>query len=195
METSTTLILASGSPRRQELMKAMGVQFSVKVRDVDEQFPAELKDAEVALYLANKKASAYSEEIALGHTVITADTIVCVDHLILNKPSGYEEAFDMLKKLSGRSHEVITAVCIKNKVISRSFHVTTKVVFRKLTDSEINYYINTCKPYDKAGAYGIQEWIGLVGLERIEGSYYNVVGLPAKELYEELLSLNLVNQK
>jgi len=192
MEPSNALILASGSPRRQELMKALGIQFSVKVRDVDEQFPEELKDAEVALYLAGKKASAYTEEIALGHTVITADTIVCIDHFILNKPSGHEEAFEMLKKLSGRSHEVITGVCIKNKTVSRSFHVTTKVIFRELSDNEINYYINNFKPFDKAGAYGIQEWIGLVGLERLEGSYYNVVGLPVKELYEELISLNLV---
>jgi len=194
MEHTNSLILASGSPRRQELLKALGIQFSIVVKDVNEQFPEELKEAEVARYLAEKKASAYSEEIARGHTVITADTIVCIDHFILNKPSGHEEAFEMLKKLSGRSHDVITAVCIKNKVVSRSFHVTTRVVFRELADNEINYYINTFKPFDKAGAYGIQEWIGLIGIERMEGSYYNVVGLPVKELYEELVSLNLVKQ-
>lgn len=192
MEQTSPLILASGSPRRKALLKELGLDFKVVLKEIDEDYPNHLKREAVALFLAQKKASVYIDEINDGNIVITADTIVCVDDIILNKPAGYQEAFDMLLLLSGRSHEVITAVCISGKNISSCFHVTTTVIFKKLSDAEINNYIEKQQPFDKAGGYGIQEWIGLIGMERMEGSYYNVVGLPVKELYEQLIALNVV---
>ncbi len=192
MEQTSPLILASGSPRRKALLKELGLDFKVVLKEINEDFPDHLKREDVALFIAQKKASVYINEINEGNIVITADTIVCVDDKILNKPAGYQEAFEMLQLLSGRSHEVITAVCISGKDISSCFHVTTTVIFKKLSDAEINNYIIKQQPFDKAGGYGIQEWIGLIGMERIEGSYYNVVGLPVKELYEQLIALNVI---
>jgi septum formation protein len=180
------ILLASGSPRRQSLLKELGFNFEIKLKNVDETFPDNLKGKDVALFLAIKKADAYQQEIEDGYLVITADTIVCIGDEIMNKPDDFRQAFTMLSKLSGRRHEVITAVCIKTKSITDCFHVSTSVYFKKLTEKEIEYYINTHKPFDKAGGYGIQEWIGLVAVEKIEGSYHNVVGLPVKELYEYL---------
>lgn len=187
MQFPTKLILASASPRRQSLLSEAGLKFEIVVKPVNEDFPPELKREQVALYLAAKKASAYIDEVKNGYTVITADTIVCLDEEILNKPAGYDEAVEMLGKLSGRTHEVITAVCIRNSSQSRSFHVKTSVTFREITTGEIDWYVTNYSPFDKAGAYGIQEWIGLVAITKIDGSYNNVVGLPVAELYRELV--------
>jgi septum formation protein len=181
------IILASKSPRRQLLLKELGCSFEVRTREVEEVFPPHLKREQVALYLAELKAKAFDEELGPGTVVITADTIVCVDDLIVGKPADYNDAVRILRLLSGRRHEVITGVCLHNGSTLKSFHVCTDVYFKKLTDEEIGYYLENYRPYDKAGAYGIQEWIGLIGIERINGSYFNVMGLPVKELYEELL--------
>lgn len=189
MQLPTKLILASASPRRQSLLSEAGLKFEIVVKPVNEDFPEQLKREQVALFLAAKKASAYNDEVNNGYTVITADTIVCLDDEILNKPADADEAFQMLKKLSGRTHEVITAVCIRNSTDSISFHVVTSVTFRPITGREIEWYVENYKPFDKAGAYGIQEWIGLVAITKIEGSYNNVVGLPVAELYRELIHL------
>ncbi len=187
------IILASGSPRRQELLKQLGIDFTVILKEIEESYPEHLKKEQVALFLARKKASAYNNETESGKVVITADTIVCINDKILNKPASFEEAVKMLELLSGRSHQVITGVCISGKEFSKLFHVVTTVTFKKLTLVEIKFYIDQYKPYDKAGGYGIQEWIGLIGLENIEGSYFNVVGLPVKELYENLVALKIIN--
>ncbi len=189
MHFPTDIVLASGSPRRQSILNEMGISFEVILHTIDEDFPSSLKGSEVALYLANKKAMAYDSEVESGKTVITADTIVCINNEILNKPGNHGEAFTMLKSLSGKTHEVITAVCIRNKKQTKSFATTTRVTFKELSKEEIDYYIETCKPFDKAGGYGIQEWIGMIGISAIEGSYYNVVGFPAHEVYQNLIQM------
>lgn len=183
------IILASGSPRRRELLEMLGIRFEVLVKQVDESWPAHLKGEQIALYLAEKKAKAYAPELREGHLVITADTIVCLGDTVLNKASGSNEAMRMLRSLSGRSHQVITGVCLNLGGFADCFSVTTTVTFKTLPDDEIRFYVERFHPFDKAGAYGIQEWIGLTGIERIEGSYYNVVGLPVKELYERLRAM------
>jgi len=188
MKLPQGIILASASPRRQSLLKEAGFKFEVVIKNVDEEYSPDLKREQVAVYLAEKKAAAYDNEVNQGNTVITADTIVCVDDLILNKPAGPDEAFRMLKKLSGREHEVITAVCIRKTGSTKSFHVVTRVEFRTISDEEINWYIKNFSPFDKAGAYGIQEWIGLIAITRITGSYNNVVGLPVAEVYNHLVN-------
>ncbi|WP_162053876.1 Maf-like protein [Pontibacter pamirensis] len=185
------LLLASNSPRRKELLAGLGLDFQIKVKEVHEDFPDHLKRAEVAEYLASHKADAYQHD--LQHEVLlTADTIVCLEDRILNKPANYEEAFEMLSALSGTSHEVITGVCVLMKEQKAVFHDSTKVYFKKLTKAEIDYYIRNYQPFDKAGAYGIQEWIGMIGIERIEGSYFNVMGLPVEKLYAQLKALGVV---
>ena len=181
------LILASKSPRRQFLLKDLGLNFEVHTKEVDESFPAELKAEQIALYLCEKKAHAFDDELNDNSIVITADTIVWVDNQVLNKPENFDDAVRMLKLLSGKVHEVYTGVCLKSKDKLSSFYAVTKVHFKKLTDDEITYYISNFHPYDKAGAYGAQEWIGYIAVDKIEGSYFNVMGLPLKELYEELL--------
>lgn len=192
MNLSRPLLLASNSPRRKELLAGLGFEFKIKVKEVHEDFPEHLKRAEVAEYLASHKADAYQDD--LQHEVLlTADTIVCLDERILNKPANYEEAFEMLSALSGRQHEVITGVCLLMKERKVVFHDTTKVYFKELAEAEIDYYIRNYKPFDKAGAYGIQEWIGMIGIERIEGSYFNVVGLPVQKLYSQLKALGLIS--
>jgi septum formation protein len=183
------VILASGSPRRQELLRELGITFRVLLKQVDEFYPEHLKREEVAEYLAKKKAAAYDEEVTQGNVIITADTIVCAGDVILNKPEDFDDGVRMLKLLSGTKHEVVTAVCIRSLYGTEVFHDTTDVYFKPLTDEEIRYYLDTCKPYDKAGSYGVQEWIGLIGIERIDGSYHNVVGLPVRKVYEHLISL------
>jgi septum formation protein len=188
MEAGKKLILASGSPRRKALLSEAGFSFEILVKPVDENFPEHLKCEQIALFLARKKAAAYSTEISEGAIVLTADTIVCAGDEVLNKPGNASEAARMLGSLSGRSHQVITGVCICDKQSQTCFHVSTTVSFRKLTPGEINYYITHFRPFDKAGAYGIQEWIGLIGIDKIDGSYYNVVGLPIKEVYEHLVA-------
>ncbi len=187
MNLTKKYILASGSPRRKELLTNLGLTFTTKVKDVDETYPPELERAEVAEYLAAHKASAYRQDLASEDVIITADTIVCLDDKILNKPYDHAEATRMLTQLSGRSHEVYTGVCLLSLEKSVVFHAETTVHFRDLTRDEIDYYVNTYKPFDKAGAYGAQDWLGMVGIERMEGSYFNVMGLPVHRLYTELL--------
>ncbi|HEX5001374.1 MAG TPA: Maf family nucleotide pyrophosphatase [Bacteroidia bacterium] len=184
------VILASGSPRRQELLAAMGIIFSVVLKEVDETFPEHLRREEVALYLAEKKSASYKTEAAEGNLVITADTIVCLEEQIIGKPEGFEEGFEMLKLLSGKRHEVITGVTLRTNDTTVSFFDTTNVYFKPLTSKEITFYLKTCSPYDKAGSYGIQDWIGYIGVEKIEGSYQNVMGLPVQKLYAELIKLH-----
>jgi septum formation protein len=180
-------ILASKSPRRQFLLKDLGLDFEVHTKDVDESFPEDLKAEQIPIYLCEKKANAFDRDLDDNTIVITADTIVWVNRHVLNKPENYDEAIRMLKILSGKAHEVYTGVCIKSKHKTKSFYSLTKVYFKSLTDYEIEYYVKNFHPYDKAGAYGAQEWIGYIAVEKIEGSYFNVMGLPVRELYEELL--------
>jgi septum formation protein len=180
-------ILASKSPRRQFLLKDLGLDFEVHTREVDESFPEDLKAQEIPLFLCQKKADAFDHELGENTIVITADTIVWVNEQVLNKPENYDDAVRMLKLLSGRMHEVYTGVCIKSKNKTKVFYSLTKVYFKHLSENEIEYYIKNFHPYDKAGAYGAQEWIGYIAVEKIEGSYFNVMGLPLRELYEELL--------
>lgn len=180
------IILFSKSPRRQELLKLMGLNFRVMTKDVDESYPENLSPTEVAEYIATKKAKAFDSEIN-DEILITADTIVAIDNEILGKPVDAADAFRMLKLLSGRAHDVHTGVALLHQHNVVSFVDTTKVYFRELSDDEINYYIENYQPYDKAGAYGIQEWIGLTAVTRLEGSYTNVMGLPTEKLYLYLL--------
>ncbi len=180
----TRIILATNSPRRKLLFGELGLPFSsLSVKGVDEIYPGYLKGKEIPVYLARKKAESL-KNITEGNTlVITADTIVTVENEVLNKPSGPAEAAGMLKKLSGKKHSVVTGVCLYSRAKERSFHSVTDVYFSYLKDEDISYYIENYRPFDKAGAYGIQEWIGYIGVERIEGSYFNVMGLPVHELY------------
>jgi septum formation protein len=179
------LLLASNSPRRQQLMRDAGFEFTVKVKDTNEDFPATMPAEEVPAYLAQKKADAFREELD-NQIVLTADTIVVIDGEILNKPKDTTEAFEMLRKLSGRQHQVVTGVCVMTAENTETFIDITQVFFRELTDFEINYYIKTCKPFDKAGAYGVQDFIGMVGIPRMEGSYFTVMGLPVHKVYDAL---------
>ena len=186
------IILGSKSPRRQSLLKQLGLDFEVKSKSVEEVYPENIDKEEIAIHLAELKAKAFEEELSDNNTIlITADTIVWMDGKVLGKPIDRQDAIKTLRKLSGKTHEVITGVCLISSNKKKSFCVNTKVFFSKLTDEEIEYYIDTFKPYDKAGAYGIQEWIGYIGIDRIEGSFYNVVGLPVKALYDELLAFSL----
>jgi len=180
------VILASRSPRRQQLLRELGIKFDVIVRDYSESYPENLSGEEIAVYLAVEKANCFRNEISENEIVITADTIVWCKNKVLGKPENAEEARQMMRDLSSDTHEVITAVTILSGKKEKTFSVSTRVTFDNLSDDEINYYIDRFKPYDKAGAYGIQEWIGLAGCSRIEGSYFNVVGLPVQRLYKEL---------
>ncbi len=191
MNLSRPLLLASNSPRRKELLASLGLAFEVKVKEVHEDFPEHLQREEVAEYLAAHKAEAYRDDLQ-QEAIITADTIVCLGERVLNKPANYEAAYEMLTALSGKTHEVITGVCILMQEQKTVFHDATKVHFKHLSEAEIDYYITHYKPYDKAGAYGIQEWIGMVGIEKIEGSYFNVMGLPVQKLYTHLRALGLL---
>ena len=180
------IILASKSPRRQQLLKDLGLTFTIITKEVDEVYPPELKKEEVALFLSKLKADAFKPEILENQLVITSDTIVCLEDKIIGKPKDRDDAFNMLSDLSGKMHEVITAVTVTSLEKQISFFVVTEVYFKSLTNFEIDYYITNYKPFDKAGSYGIQEWIGYIGIEKIVGSYFNVMGLPVKELYDEL---------
>ena len=189
MELPYKIILASNSPRRRELLAGLGLDFTVKViSGIDESWPHSLKGEEIPLYISREKAAPYRPLIGPDELVITADTIVYVDGEVLGKPADKADACRMLRLISGRWHEVITGVTLMTAVKERSFAVTTKVRFCNLTDDEINRYVDSGLPMDKAGAYGIQEWIGYVGVEAIEGSYFNVVGLPVQRLYRELMN-------
>jgi len=188
MELPYRIILASNSPRRRELLGGLGIDFTVKVMEgIDESWPHDLKGEDIPLYISKEKAAPYKAAIASDELVITADTIVYVDGEVLGKPHDKADAVRMLKLISGRWHEVITGVTLMTKERERSFAVTTKVKFSNLSDDEIRRYVDSGLPMDKAGAYGIQEWIGYVGVEAIEGSYFNVVGLPVQRLYRELM--------
>lgn len=180
------IVLASASPRRQELMRQAGFQFSVRASHVDESFPEDLPVHDVALYLARKKAATF-KPLTGDEIIITADTTVVVGNVVLNKAETSKEAKDMLRQLSGSTHKVVTGVCMIDKVLEKTFSEETTVTFEPLTEQEIEYYIETCKPFDKAGAYGIQDWIGHIGISKISGSYYNVVGLPIHRVYRELV--------
>jgi len=182
------LILASQSPRRQYLLKELGLDFEIIPTKVKEIYPANLAPHEIAVYLAELKADSFEgDRMDQRALIIAADTIVCIEDEILGKPGNYQEAVNMLRKLSGKKHDVITAVCLKSKNKKKTFHVISSVYFKDLTMDEINYYIENFQPFDKAGGYGVQEWIGYIGISKIEGSFFNVMGLPVKELYEQLL--------
>lgn len=185
-ELKYKLILASQSPRRKELLSKLGLEFSQQALNADESYPADIPSEKVAEYLSRKKAAVYLSKLEEDEILITSDTTVLLDDQILNKAAGAEEAKQMLQALSGKSHQVISGVCLSSKEKAISFSVSTKVFFKDLLESEIDFYIEHYRPFDKAGAYGIQEWIGMIGVEKIEGSYYNVMGLPLKELWEEL---------
>ena len=181
------LILGSASPRRQELLKSLGFDFLIKPTHADETFPADLKAQEIPIYLAEKKADAYPDELKETEILITSDTIVWCDGKVLNKPVNFLEGKQMLETLSGKMHEVYTAVCLKSGNKQTTFFDVSKVYFKKLKTEEIEYYLTNYSPYDKAGGYGVQDWIGYIGIDKIDGSFYNVMGLPVKELYEELI--------
>lgn len=186
---SIKIILASKSPRRQELLRLMDMDFRIVLKDVDESYPDGLRPEEIAVYIAEKKALAFDEETQ-DEIVLTADTIVEINGQILGKPETAEHAIQMLQLLSGNVHRVITGVCLVYKGKINKFYDVSEVFFRKLAGQEIISYVNKYQPLDKAGAYGIQEWIGLTGIERINGSYTNVVGLPTEKVYQQLLKMN-----
>lgn len=190
MKTKAPLILASQSPRRRQLLKDAGFDFEVVTRSVEEFIPEDMHPRAVAVLISENKAKHY-DDLAKKNIVITADTIVAIDDDVLGKPTDDKDAYQMIRRLSGRSHVVISGATIFHKGRFRSISDETIVTFRKLDDSEINYYIEKYKPYDKAGAYGIQEWIGMIGVSRIEGDFYNVMGLPVGKLYYELIHLEL----
>jgi len=186
------IILASGSPRRKQLLEGLGIEFSQHVlRNIDESFPDTLLAEEVAQFIAHKKSEAYLKDMADNYLVITADTIVVADggcgrNVILGKPHERSEAVAMLRMLSNKTHKVITGCCIVTKDRQRVFSVSTEVTFKQLSDEEIEYYVDTFRPYDKAGAYGVQEWIGYIGVTGLSGSYFNVMGFPIQRVYTEL---------
>jgi septum formation protein len=182
------VILASQSPRRQNLLKELNINFEVMPVDVEESYPDNLKHKDIALYLSELKAKAFDlQQFCENCLIITSDTIVWLDGEILQKPVDFEDAVRILKTLSGKMHEVITGVTFRTQNKMYSFHCITNVYFKNLTEEEIRWYVEHYEPYDKAGAYGGQEWIGYIGIEKIEGSYLNVVGLPVHQVYEELL--------
>lgn len=183
---NTRLVLGSKSPRRQELLKGLGLTFELRTKDTAEDYSDTLDPREVPAYLAEIKADALFDSLAPDELLITSDTIVLIDNEILGKPEDAEHAVQMLQQLSGRPHEVVTGVHLRSHNYRKSFSVTTKVFFKPLTEAEIRYYVENYRPFDKAGAYGIQEWIGYVAIEKIEGSHFNVMGLPVAELWEEL---------
>lgn len=184
------IVLASNSPRRKELMSGLGVDYVVKILpDVDESYPDTLQGTEIPAYISREKADAYKSLIQPDELLITADTIVWLNGEVLGKPKGREGAIDMLRKLSGTSHQVITGVCLTTSDWQKSFTAVTDVTFATLTEEEIIYYVDKYTPMDKAGAYGVQEWIGFIGVESISGSYFNVMGLPIQRLYQELKRL------
>ena len=181
------LLLGSKSPRRQELLKALGLHYTLVDIDVEEIYPSHLQGAEIARYLCELKADAYNNALLAEDSIlVTADTIVWLDGKYIGKPSGKEEAMEMLKKLSGKQHSVFSGICLKSSKRKIVFHAHTLVKFRELASDEIEYYVNHHKPFDKAGSYGIQDWIGYIGITGIEGCYYNVMGFPVEMFYEQL---------
>lgn len=187
---SKKLILASGSPRRQELLKSLGVPFEIRLKEIDEIYPKQLKKSEISDYLAKLKSDAFKEELSPKDLLITSDTIVWHQNTALGKPKSKEDAFKMLQKLSGKTHEVISSVCLKSLQKEDIFNSITKVTFKELSSKEIQFYIDNYNPMDKAGAYGIQDWIGQIGVTKIEGSYFNVMGFPIHKIYSQLLKFS-----
>lgn len=183
------IILASGSPRRQQFLKDLDLDFEIRLKDIEEIYPEGLEAEEITNFLAELKANAFEDELKENDILITSDTIVWFNDKALGKPKDYEDAFQILKSLSDNTHEVITSVCIKTVENTDVFYEVTKVTFNELSDEAIQYYLEHYKPYDKAGAYGIQEWIGFIGVSKVEGSYANVMGLPVDKVYNYLNSL------
>ncbi|MFV5701218.1 Maf-like protein [Flavobacterium sp. XS2P12] len=184
-----TLILASGSPRRQQFFKDLDLDFEIRLKEIEEVYPPELEAAQITNYLAELKASAFEGELQTNEILITSDTIVWHNNKALGKPKDEQNAFEILKSLSNSTHEVITSVCFKTNEKVDLLHEITKVTFNELSDESIRYYLENYKPFDKAGAYGIQEWIGFIGVSKIEGSYANVMGMPTDKVYEYLSKL------
>lgn len=180
------IILASGSPRRQEFFKTLGLDFEIRLKPIAEEYPTRLRHFEISDYLAQLKALPFKDELKANDILITSDTIVWHHNKALGKPKNDADAFQMIKSLSNATHEVITSVCFTTKILEKTLNAITKVTFKELSDEEISYYIHTFKPFDKAGAYGIQEWIGLIGVTKMEGSYFNVMGLPTHIVYRTL---------
>ena len=186
------IILASGSPRRQQFFRDLNLNFEIRLKEIEEIYPENLNAEEITNYLAALKANAFDGQIGVGELLITSDTIVWHNETALGKPKDYDDAFRILKSLSNSTHQVITSVCFKTISRTDMIHDVTKVTFAVLTDDAIAYYLQQYKPFDKAGAYGIQEWIGLIGITKIEGSYSNVVGLPTEKVYNYLINLPLL---
>ena len=180
------IILASGSPRRQQFFRDLNLDFEIRIKEIEEVFPPDLKAEAITNYLAELKASAFEGELKENEILITSDTLVWHNGKALGKPTDYEDAFQILKSLSNATHEVITSVCFKTNATTTIIHEMTQVTFNELSDETIHYYIENYKPFDKAGAYGIQEWIGFVGVSKIEGSYDNVMGMPTDKVFEYL---------
>jgi septum formation protein len=193
MKLNRQLILASNSPRRKQILQDAGFEFIVKVKTTDESFSSQMSVYEVSSFLAQKKAMAFEGEISQTEILLTADTVVIVADQILNKPLDFEEAFDMLKLLSGKTHEVSTGFCLMIDNQYLTFADIAKVTFKDLTDQEINHYIKVCKPFDKAGSYGVQDFIGMIGITSILGSYFTVMGLPIHRVYEELSRVQVIH--
>ena len=190
------IILASASPRRKELLSGLDLDFEVRLLPgIDESYPVSLPTDKIAEYIACEKAAAYNGEIGDEEVLLTADTIVVVDDKVLGKPVDVEDARRMLGLISGKTHQVITGVCLSTREKTHSFSVKTDVTFKILKSDEIDYYIENYKPFDKAGAYGIQEWIGYIGVESIQGSYFNVMGLPVQRIYKELKNVTKYSKK
>jgi len=186
---SYNLILASGSPRRQQFFKDLGVDFEIRLKPIDEIYPDHLRHSEISDYLAQLKTLPFIDELLVNDILVTSDTIVWHQDKALGKPKNEAEAFEMLKAMSNQTHDVITSVCFTTKSIQKTVHCITKVTFKGFTDQELDYYVKTYKPFDKAGAYGIQDWIGQIGVTNIEGSYFNVMGLPVHLVYQTLLEI------
>ena len=187
------IILASGSPRRQQFFKEMDLHYTIRLKEIEEIYPEHLQAEEITNFLAELKASAFENELKENDVLVTSDTIVWLNGKALGKPKDYNDAFKMLQQLANQTHEVITSVCLKSIYKTEVFHCVTKVTFANLSDEAIKYYLDNYKPFDKAGSYGIQDWIGLVGISKIEGSYTNVVGLPTEMLFQKLMNYAKIN--
>ena len=182
------IILASGSPRRQQFFKEMDLHYTIRLKEIEEIYPEYLQAEEITNFLAELKASAFENELKENDVLVTSDTIVWLNGKALGKPKDYDDAFQMLQQLANQTHEVITSVCLKSIDKTEVFHCVTKVTFSNLSDEAIKYYLDSYQPFDKAGSYGIQDWIGLIGISKIEGSYTNVVGLPTEMLFQKLMN-------
>ena len=182
------IILASGSPRRQQFFKEMDLHYTIRLKEIEEIYPEHLQAEEITNFLAELKASAFENELKENDVLVTSDTIVWLNGKALGKPKDYDDSFKMLQQLANQTHEVITSVCLKSIDKTDVFHCVTKVTFANLSDEAITYYLNNYQPFDKAGSYGIQDWIGLIGISKIEGSYTNVVGLPTEMLFQKLMN-------